>query len=817
MLLVAVLIGTVIVNGQRTFTVANADGVPMLYSVVSADEQTVALEANDYTGRVVVPQTVSFNDTTWTVTSVGTAFSRTTVAYVSLPATVTSVVKDAFLNCHSMDTLVFANQEVMGIPKQSGFYKLYLAFSSTEVYRKNLAIVVPAGSLAAYRRTQWGNYPGLQCEGAVHIQALPTEEGVVKIDSIPEGNCKLHNSSGWYEIGDTAFLRYEWLVNDGFQWGWSCGTSELVVTQPDTVYMQTFRIKYATLGGTNNISTPVCAIGALSYRDGVSNYFVMPGTNKATVFSSSLWLSGSAYPGDNSSVAVHKFWGQGTDFAPGPLRIYRENVQYGDDFPTVLKFNHVWHITREMIDYHIAHCGENGYVPADDIMTWPGNGDSADGYAPQLAPYYDADGDGRYRALAGDYPLIRGDEATFSIYNDWVDHYASNGNIMYVEIHCMTYAFNEPQDDALNNTVFQHFDVFNRSGNSYSNSYLGLWCDFDIGNGFNDFIGCDVRRGMYYGYNGDEMDGPGVGCFDGVPPAQSCTFLGGAMLPADQSDNPAITDVPGTFVPDDTCGNMGINGYGFGDGVTDNERMGMTNFIYYNNLASGNTSEPQLASDYFNYMRSKWKNGAHVTFGDMGTTGTVSTNFMYPFDTDPWHWGTNGVVPETDADGWREGSVAANSPGDRRGVGTSGPFTFEVGGHEQLDVAFTTSYGSTDAWSSVEALQAATDNVRRQFANNTTDSGRPFVYCPYSAPHQVGVETVDAAETVRAYPNPTTGMLEVSLSRTDAVNVQLLDMMGRTVMTAEAHGGHAMLDLRNLPQGVYIVRAGTVVQRIVKK
>ncbi len=67
-LLVTLLyIGVCYGGTARDFTVVNADGVTLKYIVSSVDNQTLRLASNGYSGRVEVPETVVYNDTTWTV------------------------------------------------------------------------------------------------------------------------------------------------------------------------------------------------------------------------------------------------------------------------------------------------------------------------------------------------------------------------------------------------------------------------------------------------------------------------------------------------------------------------------------------------------------------------------------------------------------------------------------------------------------------------------------------------------------------------------------------------------------------------------
>lgn len=842
----------------QTFTVANADGVDINYNVTSVENQTVDLVSGNYSGQVVVPATVLWHDTTWTVSGMATnVFMGSAVTYVHLPATITTLSRFSFRGCTQLDSLRFDAEAPMDL--SGGFNMVF----GTNVRFASLPIYVPCGHLAAWKASEeWGRFGMLTSNCAYKLDVIPSMDSAVIVDSIVSGNTILY-SSGYFEAGDTSVLHlipFSWRENNITYFGrrciflgWSDGStlSEHPYVMPahnDTVICYLDTIHYAVLGASR-IVAPVYQFGTLSYDGQKANYNFHDIPNASTIYASSIWV------GSGEHVAALRFMVDGYDYFPGPLR----TTDASTDLATAMRYNRVWHVTREMIDYHIAHCGEAGYEIPDDIRTWPGNGDSTDGFAGQLAPYYDADGNGHYWAAAGDYPLIRGDECVFSIFNDQGIHGESLGQPLGIEVHAMTYAFNEPENSALWNTVFVHYDVYNRSSATYNDTYFGAWTDFDIGYAWDDYIGCDVKNGMYFGYNGLAEDSPSEGSFSGVPPAQSCMILGGGLMAADGLDNikvdidrilsdgytnqmvknllaeylrpdgtydtAAITldadlfynyDYNSWFFHAGNAGNAAINGIGFGDGIADNERLGMTNFTYYDNSTNATNGEPTQASDYYNYMRGYWKNGQHIKYGGNGVSSgvqNINCNFMFPGNTDPWHWGTEGVLPDMYVNDWVD-MTAGNTPGDRRGIGASGPFTFVADSRQQLDVAYVTGFGATDSWSSVEMLTSHSSSVRNQFMRDTTDGGRPFVYRPYSAPHDVEVGEVYAANWA-VYPNPTTGMLYVSLPQ--ASEVQLYDMMGRCLMTVQAPAGAASLDLRALPQGIYLLRAAGQTQRVVKR
>ncbi|MBQ9417897.1 MAG: T9SS type A sorting domain-containing protein [Bacteroidales bacterium] len=838
----ATVVVAVLSASAQTFTATNADGVAINYSVLSATDHTVQVEPSAYSGRVVIPGTVTYNGDAYTVVSIDTAFRGTGITYLSLPASVASLKLMALLNCSRLDTLYLASTAPVEVPTYRNYHLPEFIFYSTNSQPIGTTVVVPCGSLQRYRDRYWESVPKLTSPCAVPLTVVSSADSIFRFDSIRYnlgGNPILHYSNRDYEVGDTARIKAERIVfrwNWGsyvprFGWfiGWADGCHELnrtfIVTRADTLRCIVDTFHYAQLSASR-ISTPVYQFGTLSYdgRAG-NNYRFSDLGNQSTIYATALWvgshdsLSYSAPNySDTVSVAADRFFYNGlSDYFPGPLRIADATT----DLQTTLDFNRVWHLTREMIDYHLAHFRDPGYTPAPDILTWPGNG--PEGYATQLAPYFDADSDGVYNPLKGDYPLIRGDECVFSIFNDAFGlHGESQGRTLGIEVHAMTYAFHEPTDTALWNSVFVHYDIYNRSAADHPNTYFGAWTDFDLGNAMDDYIGCDVARGFFYAYNGNEQDLPGEGCFMGVPPAQGCAILGGASLPADGKDNPAFTidDFSG-FTLSDPLGNMGINGLHFGDGIADNERMGMTSFVYYNNSVSGYNSEPSRSTDYYNYMCALWKNNQHIKYGGDGLgTGTtsLSARFMFPGDSDPWHWGTDGINPEVHPNDWTE-ATAGNIPGDRRGIAGSGCFTFQASSRQQFDLAYTTGFGNVDVQSSVDALVRNVESVRRQFARDTTDSGRPFVYAPLVEPlppvDTTGINGVETTQ-LQVTPNPTSGIITITVASSFGT-LQLLDMTGRTLMAVPIAEGVATLDLSPLPQGIYLLRIGNATQRIVKR
>jgi len=476
----------------------------------------------------------------------------------------------------------------------------------------------------------------------------------------------------------------------------------------------------------NNVKTTLYGTGNFFRMRGGENsdqgYYVPSNDIKSTIFQNTMWIGG--LDADESlHMAAVRFNQLGEEFWSGPLRV----TDASTDIFTVMDYHHVWKVSRAEIEALIANPGSD--IP-EDILTWPGNGNVADGFAQNLAPFVDVDGDGVYDPHNGDYPDILGDMALFCIYNDnydfynngYVHHGESGGGALGIEVHCMLYGFNAPDDEILNNTLFMRQWIYNRSSNDYHDTYIGSWTDFDIGYARDDYNGCNVQHGYYYGYNADDFDGDGEpGSYGANPPAQVIMILGGPTMNPDGLDNPKY-DSNGNQIVDES-----INGIGFGDGVIDNERLGMTGYFYHENTAAMN-GDPEEAQHYYNLLRGIWKSGDHVQYGGYGFPGAPGTvgpecKFMFPYDSDPYNWGTGGVMPNGgyNQNGlyWSEetgNNGAPNNAGDRRGLASSGPFTFESGTVQVLDRAYVTCW-FTNGFDRNEMDNWAT-YIKEYFLNN---------------------------------------------------------------------------------------------------
>ena len=528
----------------------------------------------------------------------------------------------------------------------------------------------------------------------------------------------------------------------------------------------------------------------------LASFEVPKGNGANTIFAANFGLIGIDSNGllkEYAEFFAQQFYDQlyGRDGNAGPIMFdsLYENYSY--------EWDRVWKVTAIDIQNHIAG---NGTTEA--ILNWPAHGDVSKGQSQNLAPFYDYNGDGNYNPTQGDYPLIKGQQAIYFIRNS--DRAQTKiSNRPGFEFHGMVYAYDCPEDSAINNTIFVDYTIYNRSTSNLTDCYFGQWVDFDLGNPGDDYVGCDVSRGTFYAYNGDNNDEnvSGVEGYGTVPPAQGVIFLKGAKQENDGADNPLTTNIT-TALAQNGIPYAGL-GIGFGDGITDNEYFGLSHFMYYSigNGAFLGDGDPQNEKDYYNYLKGHWRDSSQVVWGGNGYPpqgSNVATNYLFPGDSDTLFWSTQGVpvTPTT----WSENSVG-NTPGDRRGMGSTGPFTLLAGESVEMELAFVfgRDYTGTDNLSSIVVMQERVDSIRSYHANSfaTTPCGGSIIGTK---------EIVKETNDLSIYPNPFANQFLVSFKPSDKTTVEVYNLLGGRVLTQHITTHLTLLDLSNQPNGVYFVR-----------
>lgn len=454
----------------------------------------------------------------------------------------------------------------------------------------------------------------------------------------------------------------------------------------------------------NNVKTTLLNSGDLWWDLMRAKYEVPKGGGVNSLFVGALWIGGID-PGGQLHTAAMTYRQTGIDYWPGPL----DTTTVSTTAAVCNQFDRIWKVDRKTVNEFRSHFKDTTYIIPKDILEWPGNGDVSKGQTKELAPYIDVNGDGFYNAHDGDYPAfnftgvpdcsgkyLQGDQVLWWIFNDMGNnHTETKGLPMGVEIQCQAFAFKSI--DEIGNTTFYQYKITNRSSMQYNKVYVGQWVDVDLGYPFDDYVGCDVKRGMGIGYNGNPNDGSGgiYGTYGVKPPAIGIDFLGGPK-PFDSSDGK------------DSLGTSFVDSSG---------RIQMSHFIYYNNdfTVQGN---PTKQSDYYNYLRGYWIDGTPLTYGGTGKGGTTFCDFMLPGASDPSGLGTGGVPQPA----WSEIS-SGNPVGDRRFLMSAGPFTMKPGSVQTITVGviWAQDIKGGDPLASVKKLQVADDRIQN-FFNSCFDS-----------------------------------------------------------------------------------------------
>ena len=55
--------------------------------------------------------------------------------------------------------------------------------------------------------------------------------------------------------------------------------------------------------------------------------------------------------------------------------------------------------------------------------------------------------------------------------------------------------------------TFYNYELINRGTQTLFNTYFGFFTDGALGDPYDDYVGCDVTRGLGYYYNGDKYLG----------------------------------------------------------------------------------------------------------------------------------------------------------------------------------------------------------------------------------------------------------------------------------------------------------------------
>lgn len=491
---------------------------------------------------------------------------------------------------------------------------------------------------------------------------------------------------------------------------------------------------------------------------GNSGYECPQGSGKTWGTTANIWLGGIDN-GGQLHLAAQTYHQSGIDFWPGPLTTSGATT----NSTTVNQYNRVWKLNKTDIDNFVTNFAngnvQNGsFIPAADLLSWPANGDISQNYDSQLAPYMDVDGDAVYNPMAGDYPLIKGDQAVYTIFNDNYLPHGSGGQTIGLEIHLMAYAYGPcsitTNNTFLNYTTFYNYKIINRSPFALFDFYSALFNDQEIG--AHDQTGCDVLDHYGYTYNTSTLNNPAIGVVQLKGPINTVNLI--------DDDNDGITDEP-------------------------LEQMNMTGFMSLNNAFPGvpfAITDPNNSMQYYQCLKNLWKDGTPLTCGGNGYGGSIPTFFAFPNNTY-----TNSPCGTSN---WTE-TVSSTYVTDKRFVMNTGSITLQPGAVNELEYAYIVSFDSitnnplTKLDLDVQSLHSIYNSTLNQCLTT-------------------GIKEQKNQTEFTLSPNPTNGILNINHNlKVNSFKIEIIDALGKVLISGEHKGlNETSIDVSNLSSGIYFIK-----------
>ncbi len=435
----------------------------------------------------------------------------------------------------------------------------------------------------------------------------------------------------------------------------------------------------------NNVRALLLNNGGLFWK-GAGNVYNVPAAAPGrpiapnALFAANLWVGGRAGTELRAAGVNYSNW----DYYPGPL-----DAQ-GQPAADCAAQDRIYRITRADLD-----ALQGGTLTAA-VRDWPWR---------LGAPVVDGDGvAGNYNLAGGDRPELLGSETHWWVMHTMGAHVRAGSAPFPLEVQVSAFAVASP-DAALNDATLYRYRFVWRGPGTFTEAFVGLWSDLELGNANDDYVGADSARAMVYGYNADNDD-EGNGGYGMAPPAIGVSF---AQLPASSGSllvaaqiNPKNDPVWGT------------------------ENLPQYTPQTYLNRLMGLSTQGQ----------------PHPRCGDAFAAPYLScgtTRFTF-----------NGQ-PETRA-GWTMLTpLPLTSPitsSDTRMMLSAGPFTFQAGLPQDVVFAITYARGSNHL-DAVARLRAATDRVQQTW-RTTGFRGLPayVMTAPQAAPR--GLAPTDLATAQHA-------------------------------------------------------------------
>jgi len=327
--------------------------------------------------------------------------------------------------------------------------------------------------------------------------------------------------------------------------------------------------------------------------------------------------------------------------------------------------------------------------------TWQAWGEAVKGGA----YFYDGDGDGVYNPVDingngewdpdEDAPDLMGDEVVWCVFNDGLEpgfRNFPNVEPQGIEIRQTMWAYATAGD--LGNIIFLRYSLLNTGlvSEVHDSVYFGVWADPDLGDAYDDKVGCDTLLNAGFLYNAGSDDIWGVD-----PPCFLIDFFQG---PWEETGN------PDDFALNTRGPLLGV------DTIWGAQNLSLTSFVHY---IQGHPTQgdPDNETQTRYYLRGLNQAGEVIDpcnweFGEvLGGFDCEATNPYFMYSGDP-----------VSLTGW-----VHTAPDDQRQMSNTGPFTLEANKPVDIVVAYVVGR-STSAIASVKDAKKIDRAAQFVFQNN---------------------------------------------------------------------------------------------------
>lgn len=331
---------------------------------------------------------------------------------------------------------------------------------------------------------------------------------------------------------------------------------------------------------------------------------------------------------------------------------------------------------------------------------------------------------------------------------------------LFAQIAFIAFSFNTP---GLENAQFVVCHVINKSSSSWDSLHFSIFCDADLGDALDDYIGCDTIRQLGYCYNADNNDVD----YGVAPPAVGITLLRSMV-------------------------NRNVSPF---------DSLDMTSFIKINNSSSVPCENDPVGEPLgaYNLMKGYKKDMSPW----INPTSGEQTKFVYSGDPATNNGWVEAKGSRQNCGGTSGTTIAVNPPGDRRFVMSSGAGNFKMSPNEKQTVIFAQhiARGSSNL-NSVTRLKNESSTIRSLFNLITLNFSVGI--------NNISSEIPNSFILNQNYPNPFNPATKISFAipKSDFVNLKVYDITGKEISSLvnqqlQAGTYEVNFDASNLASGVY--------------